>query len=828
MHLIRKSLLHIDTFGVAAPATLTGAIRMAPVLRAAGARVQAMAEVGNSGPQPALACVDFVLYDAAGAVVGSARSEPATVPPVNATALIPLTASIDVAAAELWSIPRPYLYTLQTTLLNSCGTEAVPLDRVNTSIGLRSVDFAADTGFFLNSQPVKLRGFCNHNDFGGVGMAVPDRLNLFRAQALRSMGANSWRMSHNPPTPALLDILDRIGVAVMDENRQFGSDSTYVGNMAAMVRRDRAHASVVIWSYCNEAGCGDAAAGPDFRAATLAHDTSRPTLANMIGDYGNILTQSIDVQGFSHRSRDTVEAFRSQDPGKPTYMSECCSCQTNRDENQQMANVFPSFNADCLQGQVNSSDGDPHISGTFIWTASDYLGESGGYPRVSSSFGALDLAGFPKASYSWLRSWWLLAREDGAPDKPFPTGDAHLVHIVQTWQPPTPHPPANASYAAPCAGALSSTAMRYDASSGHIIAGNTGLCLSGACANVSSGSCVPLTFETCSTSSAAQRFVYSASNGSLANPLGQGCLDLWRSGVGPQVGLWKCDGQVNQKWTVDAANGTIRSQTPGAPRCLADDPASSPITPIDVYTDLPTVRLFLNGQPLGDAATVVSPLLGGPSWAGFPGTAFVDGSNLTAVAYTADGRPAAVHTRLAAGAAARLRLRIDAPSPVTGTGAALLLDGRDAALVRAEIVDANGVVVPSASNNVSFAVLSGPGRILGSHNGDPACHEPNQAPWHSAYHGLVRAIVGVTMDAVTPPALRRRAAAIELDAPAHAYWLGADAAGGAAAPPSQLVVQASSPGLPAATIAIPLSTDPARDSVLAAAAASVGSSIVVN
>ena len=83
-------------------------------------------------------------------------------------------------------------------------------------------------------------------------MAIPDRMNLYRAQSLRAVGGNGWRMSHNPPTPGLLDILDRVGVVVMDETRIMNTDNISVMNMGAMVRRDRNHPSITIWSYCNE------------------------------------------------------------------------------------------------------------------------------------------------------------------------------------------------------------------------------------------------------------------------------------------------------------------------------------------------------------------------------------------------------------------------------------------------------------------------------------------------------------------------------------------------------------------------------------------------
>jgi hypothetical protein len=94
---------------------------------------------------------------------------------------------------------------------------------------------------------VQVRGFCDHTNFAVVGMAIPPRINLFRAQASRAVGGNGRRTSHNPPDPRLLDIYDRVGVVVMDENRLFDNNSAYVNNMGALVKRDRNHPAVVIW-----------------------------------------------------------------------------------------------------------------------------------------------------------------------------------------------------------------------------------------------------------------------------------------------------------------------------------------------------------------------------------------------------------------------------------------------------------------------------------------------------------------------------------------------------------------------------------------------------
>jgi hypothetical protein len=188
---------------------------------------------------------------------------------------------------------------------------------------------------------------------------------------------------------------------------------------------------------------------------------------------------------------------------------------------------------------------------------------------------------------------------------------------------------------------------------------------------------------------------------------------------------------------------------------------------------------------------------------------------IKAVAMDQSNQTVATYVVQTPGDPAKILLQIDAPSAITGTGAAVLLDGQDVALIRATIVDSNGVVVTMANNSVTFAVTSGPGRIVGSHNGDPANLENNHSPTHAAYHGLVRAIVMVTEDRASPAWHRARLLQIDRDGNRRTKIV---------APGDELkgkddfiVVTASSPGLPDVTISIPLSVDAAQDGVLAVA-----------
>lgn len=127
--------------------------------------------------------------------------------------------------------------------------------------------------------------FCDHSNFGGVGGALGDRINLFRAQMLRSVGGNSWRMAHNPPCPTRLDFMDRLGMLAIDENRDYGGNRGQGGitaesvaeelvDMADLVRRDRSHPSVMIWSFCNEVGCNNESSAAAFREVCILSSLS--------------------------------------------------------------------------------------------------------------------------------------------------------------------------------------------------------------------------------------------------------------------------------------------------------------------------------------------------------------------------------------------------------------------------------------------------------------------------------------------------------------------------------------------------------------------------
>lgn len=213
-------------------------------------------------------------------------------------------------------------------------------------------------------------------------MAVPERVNLFRVQALRGVGGNGWRMSHNPYRDSLYDTMDRLGVLVWDETRDL--KAPMLPAFGQMVREHRNHPSIMVWSFCNEGGCGAGAnhtLAEEYRSVAYDYDGTRRISGNMRGTYGTgTLSDVIDVQGLSHPSPGVMDGVHKNVTGKALIASECCSCMTMRGENHKNSSIVrpvPSqFNADCLADQVNrSDDGRPWSVGSMIWTLFDYFGE---------------------------------------------------------------------------------------------------------------------------------------------------------------------------------------------------------------------------------------------------------------------------------------------------------------------------------------------------------------------------------------------------------------------------------------------------------------------
>ncbi|MGA2595762.1 MAG: beta-galactosidase GalB [Bryobacteraceae bacterium] len=360
--------------------------------------------------------------------------------------------TIKVANPQRWDIDQPYLYQAVTVVRS--GNQI--LDRYTTPFGIRTIEFNRDKGFLLNGRKVKIHGVCNHHDLGALGTAVNRRATERQLQIMKSMGVNAIRTSHNPPSPELLEYCDRLGLVVMDESFDMwrvakvkNGYSKYFEkwaetDMRDLVRRDRNHPSVIMWSIGNEIPEQNRPEGAQTAKflTGIAHqeDPTRPTTSafnNWSDAIKNGLADEVDVPGFNYKPEYYGQILKEH-PKWAIFGSETASCISSRgvyhlplknfekDPSLQVSSydvVAPPW-ANCPDVEFDAQDRFPNVMGEFVWTGFDYLGEPTPYgsrndwPSRSSYFGIVDLAGFPKDRYYLYKSQW--TKEP-------------MVHVFPTW-----------------------------------------------------------------------------------------------------------------------------------------------------------------------------------------------------------------------------------------------------------------------------------------------------------------------------------------------------------------------------------------------------------
>ena len=283
----------------------------------------------NSGCEAAFIECEVSLLDPEGRIVGEVRGKTS----VDFLALGIVRLTIPVSSPRLWSIEEPALYKVRTAVRHS----GEVIDELTTSCGFRSLRFTADAGFFLNDKPLKLQGVCNHQDHAGVGVALPDALWEWRLRQLKEMGVNAYRCAHNPPSVEFLDLCDRMGILVMDENRHFNSSAEYMRQLEWLVRRDRNHPSVFLWSVFNEEPMQGAEVGVEMVRRMVAVvkrlDPTRPVTAAMNGGLfspANV-SQAVDVVGFNYQI-EFYDRFHEANPHMALTSSEDTSAFMTRGE----------------------------------------------------------------------------------------------------------------------------------------------------------------------------------------------------------------------------------------------------------------------------------------------------------------------------------------------------------------------------------------------------------------------------------------------------------------------------------------------------------------
>ncbi len=330
---------------------------------------------------------------------------------------------------RLWSLEDPYLYRVVSVV--RLGGRVV--DEVESRCGIRTLRFDATEGFFLNGKHVKILGTNNHQDHAGLGSALPDYLQYYRIGLLKNMGVNACRTSHNPPTPAFLDACDSLGMLVLDENRLLNSSPEYMSQFERLIRRDRNHPSVFLWSIGNEeqwiqTNSHGKRIAETFLARQKELDPTRTsTYAADVPNVFHGVNEIIPIRGFNYRQYAAADYHRDH-PGQPILGTEMGSTVTTRGiyEKDTVRGYLvdedvwaPSWASKAEEWWPLAAE-NPYWIGGFVWTGFDYRGEPTPYrwPNINSHFGIMDMCGFPKNIYYYYQSWWT---------------DKDVLHISPHW-----------------------------------------------------------------------------------------------------------------------------------------------------------------------------------------------------------------------------------------------------------------------------------------------------------------------------------------------------------------------------------------------------------
>ncbi|SMC38486.1 beta-galactosidase GalB [Pedobacter africanus] len=389
--------------------------------------------------------VQSQVYDAQGKLVSSASTDRVLL----TEKLTGLTQVVNINNPKLWSVDRPDLYKVITRIF----INKMVCDSYETPLGIRYFNFDAAKGFSLNGEYMKILGVCLHHDLGALGAAINIRAMERQLEILKNMGCNAIRTAHNPPAPELLDLCDKMGFLVMDEafdmwakkkNKQdyhLNWEEWHVRDLQDMVKRDRNHPSVILWSIGNEIR-------EQFDSTGLAMtkelvklvkdlDTTRPVLSALTETDAkkNFIYQAdaLDMYGLNYNHK-LYKDFAKNYPGQKLLATETTSSLDTRGFYEMPSDSirrwpkdgktkftggnaeFAASSYDNVSAYWGSTHEETwkeakkydHVSGLFVWTGFDYLGEPLPYPwpARSSYFGIADLAGFPKDAYYMYQSEW--------------------------------------------------------------------------------------------------------------------------------------------------------------------------------------------------------------------------------------------------------------------------------------------------------------------------------------------------------------------------------------------------------------------------------------
>ena len=291
-----------------------------------------------------------------------------------------------------------------------------------------------DRGILVDGEPLRIHGANVHQDHAGVGASIPDALYVWRIKQLMKFGFNAIRTSHNPASPALLDICDSLGMYVLEETRLMGVNEAQLEPLRKMIERDRHHPCIILWGVGNEEWGIEWNEKGERIARTMTEfchriDPTRPVV--VATSSGPEVIKGTDVAGYNYILQNPVDQHRADYPDRVAVGTEETSgCGTrgvyfDDRENGRMKAINrapqgPDSLLNCIERGLQFYDARPWLAGLFYWTGFDYRGEANPlvYPATGSEFGILDYCGFPKDEAYYLKAWWT---------------DEPVLHILPHW-----------------------------------------------------------------------------------------------------------------------------------------------------------------------------------------------------------------------------------------------------------------------------------------------------------------------------------------------------------------------------------------------------------
>lgn len=402
-----------------------------------------------------------IASDRQNAVISQTLTDASGNPVASGTAELTISSEVSVATQEFdlsgisrWDIESPTLYTLTTTL----STDGVIRDSFTQRIGFRSIRFDANEGFFLNGRHIKLNGACMHHDLGSLGAAFNQTALRRQFTSMKEMGVNAIRTSHNMPDPLLMEAADEMGLLIdsesfdMWESRKTDYDYAnffkeyWAKDVASWVRRDRNHASLIMWSIGNEIYDTHSENGlritKELVSETRRHDYHHNAYTTIGSNYvawegAQRCSDQVEVSGYNYGEHLYEEHHTGKFPHWCIYGSETSSTVQSRgiyhfpasnrlltfldQQCSSLDNCSTNWGAKNVRTVVTRDRDIPYSAGQFIWTGWDYIGEPTPYFNKNSYFGQVDTAGFPKDSYYIYQAGWT----DGS--------KTPMVHLLPYW-----------------------------------------------------------------------------------------------------------------------------------------------------------------------------------------------------------------------------------------------------------------------------------------------------------------------------------------------------------------------------------------------------------